>query len=518
MSVGRNMSQALIGVTIFLLLLGTAAPSLGEHPAKSLMRLSNVGSQPGDFKQEATAEQQDPRQIEALLPEWLDDILASTHESMPAPPATAQVQPAPPAQPSSPLQPPAPVGPVASVQPAAPVGPTASVQPTAPAEPATSVQSSVSEQPSGPTPVASVQPSAPVGPTASMRPPVSAEPATLVQPAAPVGPATSVEPSIPEQPAAQVQPSPVEAETAQATEGDDPAFLRPQKIPALYTSPPLEGEGVWSPEGMPEDAQGKPLMYRTAYRPSVEYPNSIVYMALFDMKRIKPRFFVGQTEPGVYGLSDSGVREDNSKIVAVTNAMWMQRHAKGAGAIFRGREIYPMVPGMATLVVYSDDSVDIIEWTDEIPRHLVKDARQLRHLIVKDGRVVEQVLKGGKIQDSELGLGGFLVDNNGVSTMRNKFWFLANRTAFGIREDGNLVFAMAHHCSTKDMAKALVLAGCKRAIHADANIHNIVCNFYFRSDNGKIVKRDKLSPEQLNYTMKRYDNGYAKDFFAFYER
>ena len=250
----------------------------------------------------------------------------------------------------------------------------------------------------------------------------------------------------------------------------------------------------------------------------MDYPNSVVYMALFDMKRIKPRFFVGQTEPGVYGLSDAGVREDNSKIVAVTNAMWMQRHAKGAGAIFRGREVYPMVPGMATLVVYRDDSVDIIEWTDEIPRHLVKDARQLRHLIVKEGRVVEQVVKGGKIEDGELGLGGFLVDNNGVITMRNKFWFLANRTAFGIREDGNLVFAMAHHCSTKDMAKALVLAGCKRAIHADANIHNIVCNFYFRSDNGKIVKRDKLSPEQLNYTMKRYDNGYAKDFFAFYER
>ena len=102
--------------------------------------------------------------------------------------------------------------------------------------------------------------------------------------------------------------------------------------------------------------------------------------------------------------------------------------------------------------------------------------------------------------------------------MGKKLWFLADRSAFGIRDDGNLVFAMGHHISTKDLAKALVLAGCKRAIHGDANIHNIVCNFYFRNDRDRIIKRDRLSPEQKKYTMRRYDQGYSKDFFAFYEK
>ena len=102
---------------------------------------------------------------------------------------------------------------------------------------------------------------------------------------------------------------------------------------------------------------------------------------------------------------------------------------------------------------------------------------------------------------------------------RRDLWFLANRSAFGIREDGNLVFAMGHHVSTKDLARALVLAGCKTAMHGDANIHNIVCNFYFqRRTRQEIVKRDRLSPEQKKYTMKRYDHGYSKDFFAFYEK
>ncbi len=298
----------------------------------------------------------------------------------------------------------------------------------------------------------------------------------------------------------------------------DPLFPKPPRIPPLYTSPPLEGEGIWTSDEMPQASDGRPLIYKTAYRPSIDFPNSIVYMAMFDISRLKTRLFIGNTEPGMYEVSYTPERESLSKIVAITNALWMQQHARGAGAIFRGRVVYPMVPGMATLVIYRDDSVDIVEWSDDIPTHLVKDARQLRYLLIKDGAVVENVLKNGKVVDSELGLGGFLIDNQGRSTMGNKFWFLANRTAFGIRDDGNLVFAMGHHVSTKDLAKALVLAGCKRAIHGDANIHNIVCNFYFRSENDKIVKRERLSPEQLQYTLKRYDQGYGKDFFAFYEK
>ncbi len=306
--------------------------------------------------------------------------------------------------------------------------------------------------------------------------------------------------------------------TSPTEQPDDPAFPRPEPITPLYSSPKLDGEGVWTGEGAPTSKDGRPLLYKTVYRPSVDFPNSIVYMALFDMKRIKPRFFIGNTEPGVYEISNTHEDENLSKIVAITNAMWMQRHARGAGAIFRRREVYPMVDGMATLVVYKDDSADVLEWGPDIPRDLVQDARQLRYLIVKNGRVVQNVAKDGKIDDAEIGLGGFLVDNRGNSTMRKKLWFLANRTAFGVRKDGNLIFAMGHHVSTRDLARALVLAGCERAMHGDANIHNIVCNFYFRDEKDKIVKRDKLSPEQLKYTMRRYDQGYSKDFFAFYEK
>ena len=289
-------------------------------------------------------------------------------------------------------------------------------------------------------------------------------------------------------------------------------------IPPLYTSPKIDGEGIWVSADTPVSGDGKPLIYKTVYRPSVEFPNTVVYMAVFDMSRLKPRLFIGRSEPGIYKVSNISQEERLSKIVAITNAMWMQQHSKGGGAVVRGKVVYPMVPGMATMVVYQDDSVDVLEWNKDIPLSTVKDARQLSHLILKNGMVVENVLDHGKVTDSEIGLGGRLIDAGGTSTMDRPHWFLANRTAFGVRDDGNLVFVMGHHVSTKDLARALALAGCKRAIHGDANIHNVVCNFYFRDENDKVVKRDKLSPNQLDYTLKRYDRGYTKDYFVFYEK
>ena len=176
-----------------------------------------------------------------------------------------------------------------------------------------------------------------------------------------------------------------------------------------------------------------------------------------------------------------------------------------------------MVDGMASLILYKDGSADIREWSSDIPVHLVRDARQLRHLIVKDGLVVDSIVNKGKVEDSEIGL-GFLLGGGGKNLDGNHFWYIAHRSAFGIRPDGNLVFAIGHHIGTKDLAKALVLAGCVRAIHGDANPHNIVANLYLRDQQGNLIRKLRLSPEQRKYTLNRYDDSYTKDFFGFFER
>ncbi|MFH0825346.1 MAG: hypothetical protein V2B18_21555 [Pseudomonadota bacterium] len=292
-------------------------------------------------------------------------------------------------------------------------------------------------------------------------------------------------------------------------------MLSLDNVKPLYTSPAIVGEGVWDCSATPRDQFGNPIMYRTFYRPSIEFPNAIVYMMVVDMSKTTMRYYVGSQEPAA-SLASSKVESSlESQLIAITNAMWMQRHSAGAGAIFRGKAVYPMVNGMATLIVYEDGSVDIRDWSPDIPVRMVRDARQLRHLIVNDGMVVKQIKKKGKISDSEIGL-GFLLGGGGKDVDGKKAWYVAHRSAFGIRSDGNLVFAIGHHIGTQDMAKALVLAGAQRAIHADANPANIVGNLYIRDAEGTLLRKIALSAEQSKYTLKRYDDGYSKDFFAFF--
>ncbi len=305
-----------------------------------------------------------------------------------------------------------------------------------------------------------------------------------------------------------------------------------KNIPPLYRSPELPGEGIWQSQGMPTGPDGQPVMYRTSYRPSVQYANAIVHMLLFDMKAVSMNLFVGSGEPGGSERTATVPRDDRPNLIAVTNALWKQKHSGEGGTIFRGHVIKKLTPGLATIVSYKDGSVDIVEWNDGIPLSLINDAKQLRHLILKDGKVVDHIIKGGKREDSEIGLGYLLSENEadpggygywygygGFQPQANygPEWFIATRSAFGIRGDGNLVFAAGYHISTKDLAKALALAGCERAIHGDANPHNVLGNIYHIGGDGLILKKGRLSPEQKPHTVDRYvDRSYTSDFFGFF--
>ncbi len=68
-------------------------------------------------------------------------------------------------------------------------------------------------------------------------------------------------------------------------------------IPPLYTEPKMPGEGVWVKEKLSEPDDPEPLLYKTFYRPSSEYPNAIVHMMLLNMKRISPKMYLGSAEP-----------------------------------------------------------------------------------------------------------------------------------------------------------------------------------------------------------------------------
>lgn len=308
-----------------------------------------------------------------------------------------------------------------------------------------------------------------------------------------------------------------------------------RNITPLYSEPKLRKEGVWKVEDVSGGHDPAPLIYRTFYRPSAEYPNAVVYMMLMNMKHISARLYLGSAEPYRAGASSKVEDERRPQLLAVTNALWQTKHAGKGGIIHRGTVLKKMEPGVATIVRYKNESIDIIEWSDAIDAADVGDARQLKHLIVKDGKVVSVMTKRGKKVSAEIGLGSLLDEQRPVITVPGEtpeakptsklnftsgdLWFLATRSAFGIREDGNLVFAVGHHIGTVDLAKALVLAGCVRAMHGDANPGNAVGVIYCTNGNGEIVKTDRLSPFQDRSTAVRYVKGsYPKDFFAFFRR
>ena len=306
-----------------------------------------------------------------------------------------------------------------------------------------------------------------------------------------------------------------------------------KNVAPLYAEPKMPNEGVWIKEDLSDGHDVVPLIYQTFYRPSDNFPNSIVYMMLLNMRRISPRLYLGAAEQYRKG-SVSCIEPANQRyLVAVTNALWQTRHAGKGGIILDGQVLKKMEPGVAAIVVYRDGSVDIREWSDEISLAEVQAARQLMHLIVKDGRVVTAVEKNGRLVSSEIGLGALLNEDQPVITVSGGYWgeqtyqqlnttsgdlwFLANRSAFGVRPDGNLVFAVGHHISTVDLAKALVLAGCVRGMHGDANPGNAVGCLYYTDGNGKIINSQGLSPLQDKKAPDRYLTGsYPKDFFAFF--
>ncbi len=309
----------------------------------------------------------------------------------------------------------------------------------------------------------------------------------------------------------------------------------PKDLIPLYSEPKMRDEGQWKVEDVSGGHDPDPFIYRTFYRPSAEYPNAIVYLMLLNMKHISARLYLGSAEPYRAGASSKVEDEKQPQLLAITNALWQTRHAGKGGIIYRGAVLKKMDPGVAAIVRYTDESIDILEWSDAINVSDVGDARQLKHLIVKDGKVVTFRTKRGKKVSAEIGLGSLLNEQRPVITVpaetpgekptsklnftSGDLWFLATRSAFGIRPDGNLVFAVGHHIGTVDLAKALVLAECVRGMHGDANPGNAVGVIYRTNGNGEIVSKERLSTLQDKSTVARYLKGsYPKDFFAFFRR
>ena len=273
------------------------------------------------------------------------------------------------------------------------------------------------------------------------------------------------------------------------------AAYRPPPIKPLI-HPALPGEGVWKPAGA--QAGPRPPVLLTTFRSDPEYPQFIAGVAWIDSQRTHLAYVPGLDEPP--SISHRGPAEVppglRRRLVATFNGGF-PLETSGAGLVYRGQTVAPMVNGIATLVEYRNGRVDIVRWAHGAnPGPRVWFAKQNLPPIVYEGRLNPNLSDGPEW--------GATV-NNAV-----RVW----RSGLGIDKNGNLLYAVANYQTVGSLAEILKRAGAVRALELDIN-EDWVSFIGYRQPGAR--EPSNLLPE-IYRPATRYLSPDERDFFAVYVR
>jgi hypothetical protein len=230
-------------------------------------------------------------------------------------------------------------------------------------------------------------------------------------------------------------------------------FFRPRNIVPLTHG--LPGEGVWRPTFAAGGS--RPPVLITQFRPMpFVYPQVVVGVAWIDHTRTSVQLYPGMQEPSV-PLPARGPSEVpmslRSKLVATFNSGFKLADS-GGGFVWHGHTYAPMQNGIATIVRYSDGSVNVIRWESgpDAPSNVVW-ARQNLPLIVDNGRPNPNL-------------------NNSAqwgATLGNQA--LVWRSAVGVDRRGNLLYVAGPDQGLASLATTMIHAGAVRAMEMDINTY-----------------------------------------------
>jgi len=135
----------------------------------------------------------------------------------------------------------------------------------------------------------------------------------------------------------------------------------PPRIRPIFQHP-LAGEGVWRPEGRP--VNGAPPVLLTTFRPELDYPRIVAYLAWFDHTRTAMAYYPGRYEP-----PNAAVRgpmmvpfDQRWRLLATFNGGFT--HVDGDnGSTGKGRMDEPLKDGNATLIGYRNGRIAIVRWS-----------------------------------------------------------------------------------------------------------------------------------------------------------
>lgn len=273
----------------------------------------------------------------------------------------------------------------------------------------------------------------------------------------------------------------------------------PPRIKPVFPHP-LPGEGVWKPAVPP--VNGGPPVLLTTFRPELDYPEVVAYVAWFDHTRTQIAYYPGRYEP-----PNAAVRgptmvpyDQRWRLLTTFNSGFIATDGNN-GSTDNGRVNEPLTQGNATLIGYRNGSLAIVKWhggPNAGPN--VAWSRQSLHPILWNGRLNPQLNTNPNSPQWGFSLGSATL-----------VW----RTGVGIDRRGNLFFVAANDQTVVSLAKILQHIGAVRGMEFDINPewHSLIT---YRHEKQGLVPR--FVEPQPNQSPNRYLVPDDRDFFAVYRR
>ena len=230
----------------------------------------------------------------------------------------------------------------------------------------------------------------------------------------------------------------------------------PSVVPDRLVSPvPAKvGEGVWMRTKIL--VNGTVAVRIARIRPDSEHTSYYATIAWFDSKLLAYAQVPGTDVPEGNFNRGNGMVPSNLKpfYVAGLNDGFLMRDSQG-GYVYGDKVVKKLVTGKATLVTYTDGTLDVLKWGRDKPAKPIQAARQNLTLMV-DGSI-------SQVQDESQSKWGWVWQ--GVGSGKNLVW----RSAIGVRADGTIVYCIGPVLSAKSLADMMVRAGAVRAMPLDMN-------------------------------------------------
>ena len=229
------------------------------------------------------------------------------------------------------------------------------------------------------------------------------------------------------------------------------------EVPAALVSPAADvvpGEGEFQPTLI--TVGGHSVIRVARIRPDAEHTSYFATVTWLDSKALAFQQLPGTVYPEGNYDHGTGMVPDALRpfYVAGLADAFLLADSQG-GYILNGAVIKPMVAGKATLVTYTDGTMDIVQWGRDKLKGDLQVARQNLQLNV-DGGV-------SQVHDENQYKWGWAWQ--GVGSGKNLVW----RSAIGIRADGTFVFVIGDCLSAQSLADLMVRAGSVKAMPLDMN-------------------------------------------------